>query len=74
MIIGAMESRASLTHPGPCRWARISFEFRPSSDAHKRIGVVPRRAYKHGVCPCEVAKVESGSGDRRCSPGPLLFT
>lgn len=48
-----------------------ALDFRPSQPARMNgSALMLRRAYKHGVCPCEVVKVMSERGDQTCSPGP----
>lgn len=69
----AMGSMVTFTHLGPCRWARAGIESRHSSGAQKRIGSISRRGYNHGVCPCEVPKVESGARADSDPPGGLSF-
>lgn len=45
----------------------------PHWGVQKRIGPMPCRAYKGGVCPSEVVKVESGARADSDPPGGLSF-
>ncbi len=57
-----------------CRWTRAGSHFQAQhSGAHNRIGTILRRAYKHGVCPCEMAKAVSEGGAERDPSGRPSF-